>query len=65
MRAALYVRVSTLDQNLDNQLDDLRKYVERRGWREAVEYADRASGAKDSRPFKRHAATLNRCLLES
>lgn len=50
MRAALYVRVSTLDQNLDNQLDDLRKYVAQRGWGEAAEYADRASGAKDSRP---------------
>ena len=50
MRAAFYVRVSTLDQNLDNQLDDLRKYVAQRGWGEAVEYADKASGAKDSRP---------------
>ena len=50
MRAALYVRVSTLDQNLDNQLDDLRKYVAQRGWGAPVEYADRASGAKDSRP---------------
>ena len=50
MRAALYVRVSTLDQNLDNQLDDLRKYVTQRGWGAPVEYADRASGAKDSRP---------------
>ena len=39
-----------MDQNLDNQLDDLRKYVGRRGWGEAVEYADKASGAKDSRP---------------
>ena len=50
MRAALYVRVSTLAQNLDNQLDDLRKYVAQRGWPEPVVYADRASGAKDSRP---------------
>jgi DNA invertase Pin-like site-specific DNA recombinase len=50
MRAALYVRVSTLDQNLDNQLDDLRKYVAQRGWGKTTEYADKASGAKDSRP---------------
>ena len=50
MRAALYVRVSTLDQNLDNQLDDLRKYVAQRVWGKATEYADKASGAKDSRP---------------
>jgi DNA invertase Pin-like site-specific DNA recombinase len=50
MRAALYVRVSTLDQNLDNQLDDLRKYVAQRVWGKATEYADKASGAKDNRP---------------
>ena len=50
MRAALHVRVSTLDQNLDNQLDELRKYVTQRGWGEAAEYPDRASGAKDRRP---------------
>jgi putative DNA-invertase from lambdoid prophage Rac len=50
MKSALYVRVSTLDQNLDNQLDDLRKYVAQRGWGAPIEYADKASGAKDSRP---------------
>jgi Resolvase, N terminal domain len=50
LRAALYVRVSTLDQHLDNQLDDLRKYVAQRGWGEPVEFGDKASGAKDSRP---------------
>lgn len=50
VRAALYVRVSTLDQHLDNQLDELRKYVAQRGWSEPVVYADKACGAKDSRP---------------
>ncbi len=50
MRTALYVRVSTLDQNLDNQLDDLQKSVRQRGWEEAVVYSDRVSGAKDRRP---------------
>ncbi len=50
MKAAIYVRVSTLDQNLDNQLDDLHKYVRQRGWGDAVVYSDRVSGAKDRRP---------------
>lgn len=50
MRAAIYARVSTLDQEPENQLIGLRKYVEAREWR-AVEYVDKGvSGAKDSRP---------------
>jgi DNA invertase Pin-like site-specific DNA recombinase len=49
MRAAIYARVSTLDQHVENQLGELRQYVERRGWT-AVEYVDRGvSGAKDRR----------------
>ena len=50
MRAAIYARVSTLDQEPENQLQELRRYVEARGWT-AVEYVDRGvSGAKDRRP---------------
>jgi DNA invertase Pin-like site-specific DNA recombinase len=50
MHAAIYARVSTHDQNAENQLIELRAYAEKRGW-SAVEYADRGiSGAKDSRP---------------
>jgi DNA invertase Pin-like site-specific DNA recombinase len=50
MRAAIYARVSTLDQEPENQLAELRQYVEARGWN-AVEYVDHGvSGAKDSRP---------------
>ena len=50
MRCAIYARVSTLDQHVENQLTELRSYVERRGWT-AVEYVDRGvSGAKDRRP---------------
>lgn len=50
MRCALYARVSTLDQEPENQLRELRRYVEARGWT-AVEYLDRGvSGAKDRRP---------------
>jgi putative DNA-invertase from lambdoid prophage Rac len=50
MRAAIYARVSTVDQHVENQLVELRQYVERRGWT-AVEFIDRGvSGAKDKRP---------------
>lgn len=50
MRAALYARVSTTDQHVENQLAELRRYVAARGWN-AVEYVDEGvSGAKDRRP---------------
>src|SRR5215510_3863654 len=50
MKAAIYARVSTLDQEPENQLQELRRYVGARGWT-AAEYVDRGvSGAKDRRP---------------
>jgi DNA invertase Pin-like site-specific DNA recombinase len=50
MRAALYARVSTVDQEPENQLRELRRYIEARGWK-AVEYVDQGvSGTKESRP---------------
>jgi DNA invertase Pin-like site-specific DNA recombinase len=50
MKAAIYARVSTVDQEPENQLQELRRYVQARGWT-AVEYVDRGvSGAKDRRP---------------
>jgi DNA invertase Pin-like site-specific DNA recombinase len=50
IRAAMYARVSTFDQEPENQLQELRRYTEARGWT-AVEYVDRGvSGAKDKRP---------------
>ena len=49
-RAALYARVSTFEQEPENQLAELRRYVAARGWT-AVEFVDRGvSGAKDRRP---------------
>jgi DNA invertase Pin-like site-specific DNA recombinase len=50
VKAAIYARVSTLDQHPENQLAELRRYVAARGWEAAVEYVDHASGTKDSRP---------------
>ena len=50
MRAAIYARVSTFDQEPENQLAELRRYVAARGWT-AAEHVDRGiSGAKDRRP---------------
>ena len=50
MKAAIYARVSTVDQEPENQLLELRRYVEARGWT-AIEYVDKGvSGAKDRRP---------------
>ena len=50
MRAALYARVSTLDQEPENQATELRTYAAARGW-EVVEYTDRGiSGSTDRRP---------------
>ncbi len=50
MKAALYARVSTFDQEPENQLAELRQYVTARSWT-AVEYVDKGvSGAKDRRP---------------
>ena len=54
MKAAIYARVSTFDQEPENQLQELRRYVQARGWT-AVEYVDRGvSGAKDRRPALDH-----------
>ena len=49
-RAAIYVRVSTSEQDTDLQETELRQYVESRGW-DCVVYRDKAqSGAKNDRP---------------
>ena len=49
-RAAIYVRVSTAEQETDLQEHELREYAEHRGWSCAV-YRDRGqSGAKNDRP---------------
>lgn len=46
-RVALYARVSTDHQSVNNQLEDLRRVGERLGWSVAGEYVDKGiSGAK-------------------
>lgn len=50
-RAALYARVSTVDQTTTNQLLDLRQMVEQRGFEVVEEYIDHGiSGARARRP---------------
>ena len=49
-RAAVYVRVSTVDQNLETQLLDLRQMASQRGLEIVQEYSDRISGTKARRP---------------
>ena len=59
MKIALYARVSTRDKGQDheNQLRELRAFVERKGnegWTLAQEYVDKASGKTSDRPaFRR------------
>src|ERR1700674_4442839 len=49
-RAAIYVRVSTVEQETDLQEHELREYCERRGWSYVV-YRDKGqSGANNDRP---------------
>jgi len=59
VRAAIYARVSTFDQEPENQLVEIRRYIQARGWTTG-EYTDRGiSGAKDKRP------SLDRLLTDA
>jgi DNA invertase Pin-like site-specific DNA recombinase len=49
-RAALYMRVSTVDQHPETQLYDLRQMAAQRGYEIVHEYTDRISGVKAKRP---------------
>ena len=61
MKAAVYARVSSSNgsQTCENQLLELRRYCEARGWTVHAEYTDEMSGAKDRRPG------LDRLLLDA
>ena len=49
-RAALYLRVSSVDQHPETQLHDLRQMAAQRGYEIVQEYTDRISGVKARRP---------------
>jgi len=55
--AALYARVSTLDQEPENQLIALRNYAKTKNFKVFDEYVDKISGIKESRP------DLNRLMM--
>jgi DNA invertase Pin-like site-specific DNA recombinase len=60
MKAAVYCRVSTSEQNASMQVEELRAYCSRRQWEIAEEFIDAGvSGSKESRP------ALNRLLADA
>jgi len=58
-RVGIYARVSTKDQTAENQLLDLRKYCQARGWAIVGEFVDNGiSGTKENRPQLKEILTL-------
>jgi len=54
MRAAIYTRVSTREQDQENQLAELRSFAERAGYELVATYTDTESGSRSDRPqFRR------------
>ena len=50
-RVGCYLRVSTSEQTVENQRNDLRAYCAARGWDNVAEYSDTAvSGTRERRP---------------
>jgi len=49
-RIAIYARVSTKDQSVDMQLNDLERYSKERGFKVFKVYQDNISGTKNTRP---------------
>jgi len=49
-RAAVYLRVSTMDQHAETQLHDLRQLAGQRGFEIAETYTDHISGTRAKRP---------------
>src|SRR5438034_3243475 len=50
-RVACYLRVSTTEQTVENQRNDLRAYCKARGWNDVIEYSDTGvSGTRERRP---------------
>ncbi len=53
-RVAVYVRVSTKDQSVEMQLNDLERYSKERGFNVFMVYKDNISGTKNTRPGLDH-----------
>lgn len=64
IRAGLYIRVSTVDQNPQLQFDELREFCRARGWKQSAEFVDHGiSGIDSSRPGLRQL--LQACHLRT
>ena len=59
MKAALYLRVSTTEQNVDNQLPALEAYADSRGWQIVEVYQENKSAWKSG-----HQKELARLLAD-
>lgn len=49
-RIGIYLRVSTVDQNTALQSDEVRRFLEARGWTNFTIYEDKRSGTNGNRP---------------
>jgi len=49
IKVALYARVSTKDQDTDNQTNRMKEYAEMRGYEVFDEYFEKVSGSKDAK----------------
>jgi DNA invertase Pin-like site-specific DNA recombinase len=58
VKAAIYARVSTAEQNPEAQLQELRAYVEKRGFVLHKEYVDHVTGDFEKRKKKRKQQDL-------
>ena len=64
-KVAIYTRVSTLDQTIDNQLIELRDYCSKMGWEITQEYADEGlSGTSIQRQTSRTQCPDQRWIPE-
>ena len=48
--AVIYARISTDEQDLDLQLQPLRRFAKQRKWKVVAQLTDIGSGAKNNRP---------------
>ena len=58
VRAAYYLRISTEEQELDNQRGEIIPFIERRGWKLVHPFEDVMSGRKTEKDRPAFAAML-------
>lgn len=63
-KTALYMRVSTEDQKLDSQADELQRYCAGRNWINLETYSDKLSGVKSRPAFDRMLSDLRNGKVE-